>query len=132
MDYIINNNKTQLSSNNNQPYNKKDNYAYDYYINGKIHIIVALSSLILGIVLMLLFWYNQNHYLIRYRGFKSAYVVGTVCFLNVFLVPVCTIKKIKIDKYFIIVYIKKKKKKTALINTPLFKFYINIIIIIIK
>lgn len=88
MDYIINNNKTQLSSNNNQPYNKKDNYAYDYYINGKIHIIVALSSLILGIVLMLLFWYNQNHYLIRYRGFKSAYVVGTVCFLNVFLVPI--------------------------------------------
>jgi len=94
---IINNNITYVLSSNSHIETSitESKYTFDYEISKSIHLSVSISALVIGIILIALFWFNRNHYLIRYRGFKSAYIVGCASLLNIIIVPVCTkIKKI--------------------------------------
>ncbi|KAG4094428.1 hypothetical protein H8356DRAFT_947008 [Neocallimastix lanati (nom. inval.)] len=71
----------------NQPPKEKIIYSNDYDVEPKIHILISAISCISGISFMFLFWYNRNHYLIKYRGFKSAFTIGCVNFANMSIIP---------------------------------------------
>ncbi|KAG4100170.1 hypothetical protein H8356DRAFT_935320 [Neocallimastix lanati (nom. inval.)] len=86
MDTIINQNNI-LKINDKKSSDSENIYSNDYDVEPKVHVIISLTSLISGIACMFLFWINRNHYLIKYRGFKSAFSIGIVAFLNMTVIP---------------------------------------------
>jgi len=90
MDFIISPNKAfLLKTNKSSSTTKTVVYSNDYDLDKSVHLIISLSSTVLGVTLMFLYWINRNHYLIRYRGFKTAFTIGCGNFLNMTIIPVC-------------------------------------------